>query len=136
MEHPDYKSTYFPHWFEITPRFRDLDTLYHVNNAVFGTYFEEARIRFIHTIPELDTDLGISRALVVVHLSIDYLVPITYPSATIVGSRIDKTGNTSIHTFQACYDLDSKQLKATAESVLVWYDTVRQKPARLPVLNN
>lgn len=135
MEQNDLNPDLYDHMYEIIPRFRDLDTLRHVNNAVYGTYFEEARIRFLHTIPELNTDLGKTRALVMVHLSIDYRSPITYPSELLIGSRLEQTGNTSIHTVQACFNKKDYEIKAVAKSVLVWYDTIRQKPAKLPDFN-
>src|SRR5579864_7746971 len=45
-------SDYFPCWFAVQIRFRDLDPLAHVNNTVYFTYFEEARS---HYFDQLDT---------------------------------------------------------------------------------
>ena len=47
MIRPKYDSEFFYHWTEIPVRFRDLDPLNHVNNALFNTYLEEARIQFL-----------------------------------------------------------------------------------------
>ncbi|MBL7226216.1 MAG: hypothetical protein ISS59_08770, partial [Desulfobacteraceae bacterium] len=35
---------------DINVRFRDIDSMGHVNNAVFFTYFEEGRKAFLHTL--------------------------------------------------------------------------------------
>ncbi len=37
----------YPVVLEITVRFRDLDAMGHVNNAVYLTYFEEARVEYL-----------------------------------------------------------------------------------------
>ena len=47
-------------------RFRDLDALGHVNNAVFFTYFEQGRIHLVGEFPFLEEELctwipGVSR---------------------------------------------------------------------------
>lgn len=136
MEHPPYEPNTFQHWHELSVRFRDLDPLRHVNNAIFNTYFEEARIHFLHGIEALGKELGKTRSLVLVHLNIDYTDQITYPSDMTIGSRIAKIGNSSITTFQACYETKSRQMKAVSESVLVWYDMTNKKPSRLPDFSN
>ena len=126
----DHKA--FPYWTSIPVRFRDLDPLNHVNNAIFNTYFEESRIAYFRAIPSLLEDLRKDRSFVLVHIDIDYLQTVSYPTTLIIGARIVSTGNTSIQLQQACYEETSKELKAVCESVLVWYDVPRQKPAKLP----
>ena len=132
--HPEYKIDLFPHWKEIQVRYRDLDTLKHVNNAIFSTYFEEARIHYLHSFERLGSQLGMTKSFVLVHFEIDYIAQVHYPSTIIIGSKLEKTGNTSVHTFQAAYDKQQNQLKAVSKSVLVWYDIEKQRPARLPEL--
>lgn len=134
-QHPEYHPDAFPKWKEIQVRYRDLDTLRHVNNAIFSTYFEEARIHFLHSFDRLAADFGHSKSFVLVHIEIDYIGQVHYPSKLIIGSRLDKTGNTSVHTFQAAFDEKTKELKAVCRSVLVWYDVAKQRPARLPELD-
>ncbi len=122
----------FSHWTSIPVRFRDLDPLNHVNNAIFNTYFEESRIQYFRSIPSLLEDLRKDRSFVLVHIDIDYTQTVSYPSTLTIGARIVSTGNTSIHLQQGCFDKATHKLKAVCESVLVWYDVSGQKPARLP----
>ena len=58
MKHLTYQPNLFYFWHTLTTRFRDLDPLHHVNNAIYNSYFEEARIHFIATIPELKKGFG------------------------------------------------------------------------------
>ncbi|HKJ44290.1 MAG TPA: thioesterase family protein [Balneolales bacterium] len=126
----------FNHWKKVEVRFRDLDTLNHVNNAIFSTYFEEARIHFLHSFPELGSTLGTENSFVLVRICIDYKSQVQYPSTLIIGSKVKNVGNTSITTQQACYDNETKEVRSVAESVLVWYNIERQRPVRLPDIND
>lgn len=131
-KHIPYDAEAFPYWTQIPVRFRDLDPLSHVNNAVFNTYFEESRIGYLRSIPSLLEDLKKERSFVLVHIDLDYISTITYPGTVTIGTCIKTTGTTSIRLQQACYNETTKDLKAICASVLVWYDIAGRKPAKLP----
>lgn len=135
MTKPEYQADMFPHWTSIAVRFRDLDPLNHVNNAIFSTYFEEARVRFIHQVPELMEHMERGFSFVLANVSIDYVKPVEYPATLLVGSGIRKRGNTSITTFQAIYTEEAKELAAVATVAGVWYDVEKKRPAPLPQLS-
>jgi len=88
MIKPPYHKDQFSHWTEIKVRFRDLDPLNHVNNAVFNTYFEEARIDFIRAIPEFNNSMNQGFSFVLVHLEIDYVQPVYLESPCLRGVRL------------------------------------------------
>ena len=52
-----YTPDYFPHWTQVPVRFNDMDALSHVNNALFNSYFEEARLQVLQEIPEWIEDI-------------------------------------------------------------------------------
>lgn len=131
-KHIPYDPDAFLHWMQVPVRFRDLDPLNHVNNAIFNTYFEESRISYLRSIPPLLDDFGKDRSSVLVHLNLNYVSTVSYPCILTIGARIESTGNTSVSLMQACYDESTKELKAFCDSVLVWFDLTKQKPARLP----
>ena len=67
METPSYET-------EFRVRFRDMDALGHVNNAVYATYLEIVRGEYYHTvIGDAFADYG----AVMVHLEIDYRAPLS-----------------------------------------------------------
>lgn len=136
MFRPEYDPEQFFHWHKIQTRFRDLDPLNHTNNAVFNTYFEEARIMFTHNIPDLLKSFEEGFAFVLVKCTIEYLKPVHYPSELLIGSSILEVGNTSISGIQALYEAETKELLSIAETKGVWFDTNKQRPARVPELNN
>jgi acyl-CoA thioester hydrolase len=134
MIRPSYQKSQFYHWTEIKVRFRDLDPLNHVNNAVFNTYFEEARIDFIRAIPEFNKSMQQGFSFVLVHMEMDYLKPVLLEETLIVGSSVEEYGNSSINGIQAIYDKKNHALKAVAKTTGVWYNLTKQRPARLPEL--
>jgi acyl-CoA thioester hydrolase len=123
----------FYHETPIHIRFRDLDPLKHVNNAVFNTYFEEARIEFIQTVPELRKSMHKGFSFVLAHLDLKYLKPVEYGESIVVCSSLASIGNSSVEGIQALYS-ESDQLKAVAKTTGVWYNTETKRPARLPAM--
>ncbi len=98
-------------------RFRDLDTMGHVNNALYATYLEEARSAYYRdvigqSLPEVDTVLA--------HLSIDFRAPIELEDTATVLLTVPELGGSSIPMdYEVRTDED---LAATAETVQVVWD--------------
>lgn len=132
LKRPEYHPESFCHWFELDIRFRDLDPLNHVNNAVFNTYLEEARIQFVQSVPDFLNSMKKNKSFVLVHLEIDYLKPIFYTEKILIGSALEALGNSSIDGIQAIYGRENYELKAVAKTTGVWFDLVSQRPSRLP----
>lgn len=136
MDRPTYNSDLFPHWTTLKVRFRDLDPLNHVNNAIFSTFYEEARIKFIQELPAFADQLGQSFSFVLANINIDYVLPVTYPAELLVGSGITRLGNSSISSFQAIYRKKDQKLVSVAEASGVWFNIEKQRPTRLPKIEN
>lgn len=132
MEKPEYHPKSFVHWTELPVRFRDLDALNHVNNAVYNTYFEEARINFINEIPEFQASMSEGKSFMLVHIEMDYIKPILLQETLLIGTSVEAYGNTSLQGFQAIYSKGDSELKAVAKTTGVWFDLETQKPSKLP----
>lgn len=135
MKPPYNKDTYY-HWTEISVRFRDLDPLNHVNNAVFNSYLEEARIQFLNDIGQMQSEFNTGKTFVLVKCTIEYLRQITYPSTILIGTGVGAVGNSSIEAKQAIYHKETKELLCIGSTVGVWYDLKTQRPTRLPEIEN
>jgi len=131
-----YSLSDFHHQTSINVRFRDLDILNHVNNAVFSTYFEEARIRFIQAIPEFNKSMSEGHSFVLVHLDLNFLKPVLYGDDIIIGSSIKSIGNSSVTGIQAIFSGKDQTVKAVAETTGVWFNLKQEKPAKLPEISN
>lgn len=79
---------------EIPVRYRDQDPEGHVNNAVYGTYIEQARTAYIEHV--LDSSIE-ECDVVIAHLSIDYRQPVTLADESVeITVQADEPGRSSI----------------------------------------
>lgn len=109
----------YPFHYRIEVRFRDLDALGHVNNAVYATYFESARIAYYQRLVGGSLDrLGI----ILAELTISYKAPAHFGDELLVGVRVSRIGSKSFTMDYAIARVGDGALIATGQSVLVAYD--------------
>lgn len=112
---------------EIQVRFRDLDPMGHVNNAVYASYVEQARVRYYAE--RLDADLDDVDS-VIAHLEIDYERPIELVDAVLVRVDVPELGRSSIPMdYEILVEGD---VAATASTVQVLVDREEGKPRPIP----
>jgi acyl-CoA thioester hydrolase len=123
------KRTLFPFETEIEVIFRDLDALGHVNNAVFLTYLEVARVKYLNRLFEgWDWSL---HTFLLARAECDYHSPARMGERLVVGVGVSRFGRTS---FDFSYRIESAdgRLVATARTVQVMVDPVSQAPVPVP----
>jgi acyl-CoA thioester hydrolase len=120
-------SDAFRHRTRVEVRFRDIDAFGHVNNAVVSSYIEQARVRYL--IDVLDVDPVGRMPLILANISIDYLSPIFFNDPVEIGSQVDWVGTTSIAMSHLVKAADRELARST--SVLVAYDY--EQARRMPV---
>jgi len=91
-------------------RFRDLDAMGHVNNAVYSTYLEQARIGV----------LGGLSPFILARVEIDFRAELRAGEDIEVRSRCSRVGTKSFDLEHEIYTGDRKV--ADAKSVMVGYD--------------
>lgn len=125
----DLKSADFHlHWTKDIVRYADTDRQGHVNNAVFATFFESGRVAILYA-PDapLAPDGG---SFVIVHLSLDFLAEIRWPSEVSIGTTVLAIGRSSLTLGQGLFV--DQQCVATAETVIVLTDNATRKSRPLP----
>ncbi len=117
----------------IQVRFRDVDLMGHVNNAVFFTYFEMGRTAFHQDHVSKIIDRKTS-SFILARASCDYIKPIT------LGTNLTLhlgTKNLGTKSFQYIYSLtdaaDESIQYAKGESVQVCYDYARNASIEIPL---
>jgi acyl-CoA thioester hydrolase len=105
---------------EIDVRFRDLDALGHVNNAVYLTYFETARMEFWRRVNDRVDLSGMD--MILARAEVDYRSPLVYGDRIEVGVRGVSVRRSSFVLAQAIVHRPSGRLVAVARKVLVHYD--------------
>jgi acyl-CoA thioester hydrolase len=117
----------FPFVFRDDVRFRDLDGMGHVNNAVFLTYLESARIAYLEA-----NGIGPhpSQHMILARMEVDFRSPIAMGERVEVGVRPSRLGTKS---FELQYEVRADgRLAAEARSVLVGYDYTRGESVEIP----
>ena len=116
----------------ITVRYRDLDPQGHVNNSVYLTYLEAARLGYYQEAGIYEPDASLLTGMVVVRNEIDYLAPIRLGQRVQVGLRVVRLGGKSItFIFQMNSDPDGTLL-ARGKSVMVTYDNTTEQGIPIP----
>ena len=115
--------TDYPHHYEFKTRWRDIDLFGHVNNAVFFTYIEDARIMYF----KRWNITGKERSLIVASIKIDYLRQIEHPSDLIVGQKLSRIGNSSFDIQSAIFLNNDPKPAANSLVSCVCFDCEQSK---------
>mgnify|MGYP000347920873 CR=1 FL=1 len=110
-------------------RFRDIDAMGHVNNAVYASYAEQARVDYFADV--LDTDLS-AVSSVLARIEIDYHRPIELDDGPVtVEVDVPSLGESSLPMTYEISDGDGN-LAASVESVQVAYDREAEESVPIP----
>ena len=109
---------------EETVRFRDLDSLGHMNNAVYATFLEQARIAFLAPLGAHVTGMILAR------LEIDFRAQVSF------GDTVEievVTGRIGTKSFELAYTMRVREtVVAEAKTVLVAYDYRSERSIEIP----
>jgi acyl-CoA thioester hydrolase len=107
----------------INVRFRDIDALGHVNNAVYFTYMEQARVDYLQQLglyKRTQSDPGI----IIAEATCQYKAPIRMNAVVVVKVRVSQIGNSSFTMDYQLEDQAGGQIMALGRTVNVAYDYV------------
>jgi acyl-CoA thioester hydrolase len=126
----------FAHRVGIDVRFADTDAMGHVNNAVYLTYCEMARIRYWTDVTGEPVAAGHEGAesLILAEARITYRAPVFHSETVTVETRARQIGRSSFtleHRLTACAPGEPPRLVATSDSVMVRYDYEADRSAPL-----
>ena len=122
----------FTYYHPINLRYGDLDPQGHVNNAVYLTYVESARLGYYEATGIWRSDSGMLTGMVVAHIDIDYLAPITPGKDIRVGIRLLRIGNKSLTLGFQIESVKEGSVVAKGTSVMVAYDNDAEKSIAFP----
>lgn len=111
-------------------RFRDIDAVGHVNNAVYLTYLEQARLAYWTKLTgktELrDIDIILAR------VEIDYRSPVAYGENVDVTVRCVSMKRSSCVLELRLTERVSRRLVAEARNVIVYFDYAQKRTMPIP----
>lgn len=115
---------------EIQVRFSDMDVLGHVNNSVYLSYFEQARVHYFGELLGKDWN-WLEKGVLLVKNIVEYHLPIVLNDIPLVTISTEKIGTKS---FELNYEIwVGEQLKTTGQSTLVCFNSKEQKTIETPV---
>jgi len=109
----------------------DLDSLGHVNNSRFFTYFETARIKYFEKAGFIETIKRNSIGPILASISAKFIKPLFYPDIITVGTRVTSI-ETSNFIMEYIIMSQSKGIVALGESKMVAYDYKASEKTALP----
>ena len=124
----------FRHKTPIEIRFADMDAFGHVNNAVFLTYFEQARVSYFDQVLGWDYDWS-KEGVIVARCEVDYILPIHFRDRISVLTRCSRLGNKSFDiSYQVIRTDDNgkETLMADGVTVMVAFDYVKRASIEIP----
>ena len=116
----------FTNYFEMDTRWKDMDSLGHINNSVFLTYFESGRINLLKKwkfeYPPF----------IMASVKLDYLKQLSHPAKLSIGNKVSRLGNTSFDILSTLFANDEDTPTATAVITLVCFDYEEQLSTPVP----
>ncbi len=127
-------TTNYPYEVIIEVAFRDIDAFGHVNNAVFFSYMEYARVKYatrIFAATELAADSLLDIPLILVEATCTYYSPALLGETIALGLGVSRFGNKSFDMIYRFVGEDGR-LIATGKTVQVMYDYSRGSAFPIP----
>ncbi len=114
---------------KIQVRFSDIDVMGHVNNAVYLSYFEYARVQYFARLLGTTWDWN-KNGVLLVRNEVDYLRPVLLTDVPEIFIYVDAIGAKS---FTLSYEVKVKDvLVTTGKSVMVSFDSTKNVSIEVP----
>jgi acyl-CoA thioester hydrolase len=109
-----------------------MDSLGHVNNAVYFRYIESGRIAYFNAVGA-DAGLGGGgEGPILADIQCRFIGQLRHPAQIDVGTRTAKIGTKSFTLETGIFLTGEDAPIATSNAVVVWFDYVNQRTAQLP----
>lgn len=115
----------------IQVRMSDLDPYNHVNNGSQCHYFDMGRSRFFEHAFHEEID-WLTFKYVLVHVDMDFKLPIRFHDELVCESAILEVGNSSFKMIQRLVDRKTGEVKTLCHAVVVYFDREANKSERIP----
>ena len=105
---------------QLLPRFRDTDAMGHLNNAVYVTYFEVARMEYWRAMTGETNYMEVP--FILAHTSIDFRSPAFVHEELAIGIRVSRIGTSSFECAYRIAEKTTDRLVCEGRSVQVIFD--------------
>jgi acyl-CoA thioester hydrolase len=122
----------FHFYYPIKVRYADLDPQGHVNNAIYLTYFEEARSAYIQHLELWDGKTFLDLPVILAETRVVYRAPVLLNQKVHIGVSVVRLGNKSFTMEYALEDQETGRTLAQATTVQVAYDYHQERTIPIP----
>jgi len=122
----------FPVVVEIPVAWGEMDSLGHVNNAVYFKYFETARIAYFDKLEFLVLMETSGVGPILASTKCRFKRPLKYPDTILVGVRGDDIKEDRFTTHYRVVSKDQDAIVAEGEGLIVTYDYTKNQKANIP----
>ena len=113
-------------------RFRDLDAFGHVNNAVYFTFMEMARVEYFTRLGLMKLGEYPTPFVIIAEATCQFKAPIQLETPLIVQVRVSRLGNSSFDMEYRFVDEANGAILATGRTVQVVFDYAAGRSVPLP----
>lgn len=106
-----------------------MDAFGHVNNAVYFTYYETARIEYFK---KLEFEQANNFGPIVAEVSSTFKKPLTYPDTLRIGATIESLDTDRFTMLYHLYSQEHDDIAAEGDALVVCYDYVESHPIDIP----
>lgn len=115
--------------FKVQVRFADIDVMGHVNNAVYLSYFEQARVHYFKQILGEKWDWQ-KNGVLLVRNEVDYLTPILLHDTPEIKVIVEHIGSKS---FTLNYEIIvENKIVTKGKSIMVCFNNLEQRTQEIP----
>ena len=115
----------------VSVRFRDIDVLGHVNNAVYFSYLEQARVRYAQEVGIGPVELG-EFQFILAEEACRFVRPVGHGEDLVVRVRATEVRRSSFVLEYLIEVAETSELAALGRTVQVWYDYQAQRALPVP----
>ena len=112
------KITDFKFQHSLRTRWIDLDAFRHINNAVYLSYIEDARLELLSRW-KITQD---GKSVIVASVTIDYYKQVLHPTELIIGQRVSRIGNKSFDITSIVFNKDTQESICQSVITIVCFD--------------
>lgn len=108
-----------------------MDAMGHVNNCQYFRYFEQARVDWLAS-RAFEANVTQGEGPVIAKTACVFKRPLTYPGWVEVKVYVGPAGRSSLPTYYEILRVDTNEVAAEGEALLVWISTATGKSVPLP----
>ena len=107
-------------------RFNDADSLGHINNSVYFSFYDLGKTEYFKAVKEKNPELK-DAGIIIAHIEVDFFAPIFLSDEIEVQTATLEIGNKSLTLIQRIFEPKTDAVKCICKTVLVSMDFKAQK---------